>query len=59
MPFLNQYQKKEKVKKSINTSPTKSEVQAAKEQGIDLGKSWNAYSREIGDILMAMVLKLI
>ena len=47
MPFLNQYQKKEKVKKSINTSPTKSEVQMAKEEGIDLGNSWNAYSREV------------
>ena len=47
MPFLNQYQKKEKVKKSINTSPSKSEVQMAKEEGIDLGNSWNAYSREV------------
>ena len=49
MPFLSQYQSKskDKVKKSINTSPSKSEVQAAKEVGIDLGKSWNAYSREV------------
>ena len=45
--FLSQYQSKDKVRKSINTSPTKSEVQAAKERGIDLGKSWNAYSREV------------
>lgn len=45
--FLNQNHKKDVVKKSINTSPTKSEVQAAKEVGIDLGKSWNAYSREV------------
>lgn len=45
--FLNQNHKKDVVKKSINTSPTKSEVQAAKEAGIDLGKSWNAYSREV------------
>ena len=47
MPFLNQYQKKEVNKKRINTSPTKSEIQLAKEEGIDLGKSWNAYSREV------------
>ena len=47
MPFLSQYQKKEKIKKSINTSPSKSEVSAAKELGIDLGKSWNAYSKEV------------
>ena len=45
--FLNQNHKKDVVKKSINTSPTKSEVQAAKEVGIDLGNSWNAYSREV------------
>ena len=38
--------KKENVKK-INTSPTKSQVQIAKDIGIDLGKSWNAYSREV------------
>ena len=47
MPFLNQYQNKEKKRKSINTSPSKTEVQSAKELGIDLGKSWNAYSREV------------
>lgn len=47
MPFLNQYNKKEKVKKKINTSPTKSEVDLAKEEGIDLGNSWNAYSKEV------------
>jgi uncharacterized glyoxalase superfamily protein PhnB len=47
MPFLNQYQKKENKRKSINTSPSKSEIQLAKEIGIDLGKSWNAYSKEV------------
>jgi len=45
--FLNQNNKKDVVKKSINTSPTKSEVQVAKDEGIDLGKSWNAYSKEV------------
>jgi catechol-2,3-dioxygenase len=34
-------------KKKINTSPAKSEVNAAKELGIDLGNKWNAYSREV------------
>ena len=34
-------------KKKINTSPSKSEVNAAKELGIDLGNKWNAYSREV------------
>jgi len=47
MPFLNQYQKKEVNRKKINTSPTKSEILLAKEEDIDLGKSWNAYSREV------------
>jgi len=47
MPFLNQYQKKKVNKKRINTSPTKSEIQLAKEEDIDLGNSWNAYSREV------------
>ena len=45
--FLSQYGSKNEVKKSLNTAPTKSEVQAAKDMGIDLGKSWNAYSREV------------
>ncbi len=43
MPFLNQ----KKQTKKINTSPSKSEVSAAKDLGIDLGKSWNAYAREV------------
>jgi len=44
MPFL--YQGKKQQSKSINTSPSKSEIAAAKEMGIDLAKNWNAYSRE-------------
>lgn len=46
MPFYNQEDKKKQVKK-INTSPTKSEVDSAKEIGIDLANKWNAYSREV------------
>jgi len=44
MPFLQQT-KKNKVK-PINTSPSKTEISAAKEMGIDLAKSWRAYSKE-------------
>lgn len=44
MPFL--YQGKKQQVKKINTSPSKSEVSAAKEMGIDLAKNWRAYSRE-------------
>ena len=44
MPFLQQT-KKNKVK-PINTSPSKTEIAAAKEMGIDLAKSWRAYSKE-------------
>lgn len=36
-----------KKKKKINTSPTKSEIDAAKELDIDLGNKWNAYSKEV------------
>ena len=36
-----------KKKKKINTSPTKSEIDAAKELDIDLGSKWNAYSKEV------------
>ena len=46
MPFLSSYQSKKSSAKKINTGPTKAEVSAAKEIGIDLGKSWRAYSRE-------------
>ena len=45
--FLSQYESKKEVKKSLNTAPTKSEVQAAKDMGIDLANNWNAYSREV------------
>ena len=44
--FLSQYHSKDKTKKRISTSPSKSEIETAKEMGIDLGKSWNAYSKE-------------
>ena len=44
--FLNHNRSKTKNKK-INTSPTKSEINSAKELGIDLGNKWNAYSREV------------
>ena len=36
-----------KPKAKVNTSPTKSEIDAAKELDIDLGNKWNAYSREV------------
>ena len=39
--------KKEKVRKKINTSPSKSEIDSAKELDINLGSKWNAYSREV------------
>jgi uncharacterized glyoxalase superfamily protein PhnB len=44
MPFS--YQGKKQQIKQINTSPSKSEVVAAKELGIDLAKNWRAYSKE-------------
>tara|TARA_B100000242_G_C43038066_1_gene484076 strand:- start:223 stop:750 length:528 start_codon:yes stop_codon:yes gene_type:complete len=47
MPFLTSYESKPSISKKINTSPTKSQIDAAKEVGINLGKSWNAYSREV------------
>ena len=47
MPFLSQYGSKKQIKKSFNTAPSKSEIEAAKKIGIDLGKSWNAYSKEV------------
>ena len=34
-------------KKKINTSPSKKAVDAAKALGMDLGKCWNPYSREV------------
>lgn len=46
MSFYNQEDKNKQLKK-INTSPTKSEIESAKELGINLGNKWNAYSREV------------
>ena len=43
---LNQVSTKD-IAKRINTSPTSTEVDAAKELGIDLGKHWNASSRAV------------
>ena len=45
--FLSQYSSKKKEIKKINTSPSKKEIDAAKELGIDLASNWNAYSREV------------
>ena len=45
--FLSQYGSKKSLKKKINTAPTKAEIEAARERGIDLGNKWNAYSREV------------
>ena len=36
-----------KSKKKFNTSPSKSEIDAAKDLNIDLGSKWNAYSKEV------------
>ena len=44
--FLNQYRSKKSLKKK-NTTPTKSEIDAALKRGIYLGDKWNAYSREV------------
>ena len=45
--FLSQYGSKKSLKKRINTAPSKAEIEAARERGIDLGTKWNAYSREV------------
>ena len=47
MPFFNQQEEKKKVAKSQNTSPTNAERKKAEDLGIDLGNSWNAYSKEV------------
>ena len=44
--FLNQ-NSKEKVKKKTSTAPSKKAIDAAKDLGIDLGKGWKPYSREV------------
>ena len=36
-----------KSNKKINTSPSKKEIEFAKKLGMDLGKSWRAYSKEV------------
>ena len=45
--FLKHNQKKDKQVKKNKTAPSKKAVQVAKDLGMDLGKSWNAYSREV------------
>jgi hypothetical protein len=46
--FFNQQNDKNSKKTSKNkTAPSKSAIDAAKELNIDLGKSWNAYSKEV------------
>ena len=45
--FLSQYKSKKSLKKKINTAPSKADIDAARERGIDLGNKWNAYSREV------------
>lgn len=47
MSFFNQQEEKKKVKKSLNTTPTNSEIKKAEDLGIDLANNWNAYSREV------------
>ena len=47
MPFLNSSKPATKKAKKINTSPSKAEIDAARELGIDLGNKWNAYSKEV------------
>lgn len=46
MPFFLNEPKKEKSVKKTSTAPSKKEIEAAKELGMDLGKSWHAYSKE-------------
>jgi catechol-2,3-dioxygenase len=41
------FEEKNKINKKPKTSPSKKEVEVAKELGIDLAKSWNAYSKEV------------
>lgn len=45
--FLNNNVKQTKKKSRSKTGPSKAAVDAAKELGMDLGKSWNAYSKEV------------
>lgn len=47
MPFFLNEPKKAKISKKPATAPSKKAIEAAKELGMDLGKSWNAYSKEV------------
>jgi len=47
MPFFLSDPKKEKSVKKTSTAPSKKAIEVAKELGMDLGKSWNAYSKEV------------
>jgi catechol 2,3-dioxygenase-like lactoylglutathione lyase family enzyme len=47
MPFLNSQQNKKTTHKKINTSPSKKAIDVAKDLGMDLGKGWNPYSKEV------------
>lgn len=41
------FEEKNKLNKKPKTSPSKKEIDKAKELDIDLAKSWNAYSKEV------------
>ena len=41
------FEDKNSHKKNTNTSPSKKSIEDAKKLGINLGKSWNAYSKEL------------
>lgn len=47
MPFFLNEPKKEKSVQKTSTAPSKKAIEAAKDLGMDLGKSWNAYSKEV------------
>ena len=44
--MFRSFEKDKKKKRKTNTSPTKAEINNAKELGIDLDKSWRAYANE-------------
>lgn len=46
MPNFNNSNKNKTIKKN-KTAPSKAAIETAKSLGMDLGKSWNAYSREV------------
>lgn len=47
MTFLSSKNNQQKTQKNPSTSPSNTDVQSAKELGIDLGNKWNAYSNEV------------